>query len=356
MTNMTSRTQSIVQFLRLNLVSKNHRFTIQCHPVESDISEIGDTIECSELPDNKVLGADVEEIDIFGYTLEQAIDDCINQNPINESIICFIGDYSDQEIRTMIELTYDWSAQYANTTRGYFITESTQVVSPDGTSSHEYSHLAILAHGDNQRSLIRLSESVEVQPYEQPKFYSKIGVNLTSQQIENAVSGTEVNLDALAAFWSFTRFDHSAFTTTAKESQEVAYLNSNTAVTTANFVSLNAFFEGNTLPDPNEYTLGEVRIEYKDSHWYVLDVAESIKTGMNSVTSRGYIAAVFSDDLTEIETPKPIETLTIGQLLSGNVSISFYAGDNSEMVIPKYASLEVFIDHNIKLSLPAIAD
>ena len=89
--------QDLSQFLRSLLVSENHRFTIQCHPSYSDISELGDEIQCSEWPSDDLTDVDNSDVQISDYRFERAVEDCINLNPVNDGIISFIGDFSDTE-------------------------------------------------------------------------------------------------------------------------------------------------------------------------------------------------------------------------------------------------------------------
>ena len=256
----------------------------------------------------------------------------------------------------MLNGEYDWEVYYSKlTSKAYLLTESTYTESPDGTASPDTSRLGMLA-ANGLRRLVRLSDSVKQQPADLPKFYSKISMVLTANQIRNFISGTEIELEALARFWEFTKIDHCGVTPVAAEIQQVAYINSNAAITTGNVLSLNTVYEGGKLPEPCQYTFGEVRIHHKDGNWFALDIAESFQTESESKTGTGYVTAVISDDLSEVEKPTLNETLTISELLSGDIQTVYYCGDDSDMLTPVSATLDVYIDNDIKLTLTAIAE
>lgn len=345
---------TLASYLRTHIVDGEGNFSMLAHEADGSIADGLDTILCNENPSNEEPNSDAATFGISGYTLEQALDDCVNQNPVMDLMITQIGGFSDLDIKQIMNGEFDWDATYANAKKVRLIVEYMSVMDSDGlTSSLRYSRLALLNVVENrdELNLVRIDDCEEGENH--AKFVKTYLMEMTPTQIENIQSGTEVNIEALNAFRDYnnrrltddmTRYQHYL----------TSYINSNAAVTTSHLYFLSAYYEGAELPSYDEITFGDVSVQHKDGNFVV---AEAFETEINEEEGRVEVTIDHAEpEGGYLNPPKPHELLTVKQLLSGDVTASYYCGDDSDMLTPKKAYLHLIFSENLFVTIPAIAE
>ncbi|MDA0152205.1 hypothetical protein OH460_07825 [Vibrio sp. Makdt] len=364
-------TAEIAAFIRLHVITDNSEFTMSGHDANEDISDGIDLINCTELPSESEPNSNSQvNIGMTGYHLEQAIEDCLNQNPVMGYIITQIGQFSDLDLKQMNQGHFVWQNVYDKSEECTFLVEYSLEFESEETSTPIYSRIAVLkAAGDKFLTRIkqhaiypdgslpmfdRLEESNRA-----PLFYSSIQLNLTKTQIANVKSGTDVDIDIQSRYWMHNSINHT-LPAEHEEKHIVAYLNSNAAVDESHFQSITTYYESNQLPDANQYTFGSVCVSDAEGMFYVLDVNESYpSTETQTPNDECFITGLFAprnEVQSAIDLPEPEEHLTVSRLCNGDVSAVCYYGDDSDMWTPVRAVIEIQLGQGISLTIPAYAE
>lgn len=364
-------TAEIAAFIRLHVITDNSEFTMSGHDANEEISDGIDLINCKELPrESEPNSSSQVTIGMTGYALDQAVEDCLNQNPVMGYIINQIGQFSDLDLKQMNQGHFDWQSVYDKSEECLFLVEYSLEFESEETSTPIYSRIAVLkAGGDKFLTRIkhnainpagslpmfdRLEESNRA-----PLFYSSIQLKLTKTQIANVKSGTDVDIDIQSKYWMLNSINHT-IPGDHKERHLISYLNSNAAVDESHFHSITIYYENNQLPDVNQYTFGSICVSDTEGMFYGLDVKESYpSTETQTPNDECFITGLFAprnEVQSEIDLPEPEEHLTVSRLCNGGVSAVYYCGDDSDMWTPVRAELEIQLGQGISLTIPAYAE
>ncbi|MEZ8959521.1 hypothetical protein AB6E94_19065 [Vibrio lentus] len=104
------KAHEIATYIRQQVITEDLEFIMYGHDANEDISDGLDLIDCSEIPsESEPESSTHTSIGITGYKLEQAVEDCLNQNPVMGYIITHIGQFTDLDIKQMRNGNYDWN-------------------------------------------------------------------------------------------------------------------------------------------------------------------------------------------------------------------------------------------------------